>query len=88
YSGVIENGVNGVLVPTKDEHALAMAIVRVLADSAFRERLIANGLEFVKQFDWPVIAGRVMAVYERAIAESLAGPRQRAWPVEIAGRRG
>jgi phosphatidylinositol alpha-mannosyltransferase len=88
YSGVIDNGVNGVLVPPKDEHALAMAVVRVLADSSFRSTLVANGLEHVRQFAWPVVAARVLAVYQRAIDASRAGPATRVWPVEIAGRRG
>lgn len=88
YSAVIDNGVNGVLTPPKDEHALAMGIVRVLADTEFRKRIVANGLEHVKQFDWPVVAGRVLDVYQRAIAKSQAGPALRVWPVEIAGRRG
>ena len=88
YSAVIDNGVNGVLTPPKDEHALAMGIVRVLADTEFRKRIVANGLEHVKQFDWPVVAGRVLDVYQRAIAKSQAGPTLRVWPVEIAGRRG
>jgi phosphatidylinositol alpha-mannosyltransferase len=88
YSGVIDNGVNGVLVPPKDEHALAMAVVRVLADSNFRSTLVANGLEHVRQFAWPVVASRVLDVYQRAIDASRAGPATRVWPVEIAGRRG
>lgn len=88
YSGVIENGVNGVLTPPKDEHALAMGLVRVLADTEFRQRLVANALEHVTQFDWPVVARRILEMYERAIVASKAEPAQRVWPVEIAGRRG
>ncbi len=88
YSGVIENGVNGVLTPPKDENALAMGIVRILADTEFRERIIENALDHVQQFDWPVVANRVLEVYERAIERSESGPAQRVWPVEIAGRRG
>jgi glycosyltransferase involved in cell wall biosynthesis len=67
---------------------LAMGVVRMLADTDFRERIVSNALEHVKQFDWPVVAGKVLDVYERAIVRSQAGPVQRVWPVEIAGRRG
>lgn len=88
YSAVIDNGVNGVLTPPKDEHALAMGIVRILADTAFRERIVTNALDHVKMFDWPVVAERVLDVYQQAIEKSQAGPEQRTWPVEIAGRRG
>ncbi|MEX1157823.1 MAG: glycosyltransferase family 4 protein, partial [Thermomicrobiales bacterium] len=88
YSAVIDNGINGVLTSPKDENALAMGIVRVLADTEFRRRIVANGLEHVQQFAWPVVAEQVLEVYERAIAARRAGPVQRVWPVGIAGRRG
>lgn len=87
YSGVIRNGLDGVLVEPKDEQALAMALVRVLADRDLRERLRASGLEHVQQFSWQRVAEQVVAVYERAIAESAAGPAHREWPAALAVRR-
>jgi phosphatidylinositol alpha-mannosyltransferase len=85
YSGVIRNGIDGVLVEPKDHNALALAIVRVLADGELRDRLTANALQHVRQFSWPVVAQRVLAVYERAIAES-ATPSGREWPLALSGR--
>jgi phosphatidylinositol alpha-mannosyltransferase len=87
YCGVISNGREGVLVEPKDEQALALGIVRVLADRDLRERLRANGLAHVQQFSWERVAERVLAVYERAIAENAAGPALREWPVGLVGRR-
>jgi phosphatidylinositol alpha-mannosyltransferase len=88
YSGVIRNGIDGVLVEPKDADALAMGIVRVLADTELRERIVRNGTDHVKQFSWAVVAEQLIEVYEHAIASRTAGPSLRAWPMEIVGRRG
>jgi phosphatidylinositol alpha-mannosyltransferase len=86
YSAVVRNGIDGLLVEPKDAQGLALAIVRVLADTELREMLRVNGLERVKEFSWEVVDGQVMRVYERAAAASAAGPVPREWP-EFAGRR-
>jgi phosphatidyl-myo-inositol alpha-mannosyltransferase len=86
YRAVIRNGIDGVLVEPKDHNALALGIVRVLADAELRQRMRTNALEHVKQFSWPVVAERVLQVYEQAIAGNPAR-NVRTWPVEIAGRR-
>jgi len=41
---LVEDGVNGLLVPPKDPDAMAAAIDRVIADGALRRQLIRNGL--------------------------------------------
>ena len=89
YAGVITNGETGMLAEPKDPHSLALAIVRVLADAELRKRLIANGLEHVKQFSWPRVAEQVITVYERGLARrssnSLAPDRGRT-PTRLRGR--
>lgn len=86
YSAVLRNGIDGVLVEPKDHHALALGIVRVLADAELRERLVSSALQHVQQFSWPVVAEQVLAVYERATAASSAPP-EREWPLALTGRR-
>jgi glycosyltransferase involved in cell wall biosynthesis len=46
---IVEDGVSGILVPPRDEQALAAAIRRVLGDAALRERLAANGRRRVQE---------------------------------------
>nr|MBA3450018.1 glycosyltransferase [Chloroflexia bacterium] len=72
YRSVMTNGKEGLLVPPKNAHALALAIVRVLADSQLRARLSAAGQTTASQYDWPEIAARVLTIYEQAIRSSTA----------------
>lgn len=61
-------GPAGVLVRTGSVPALTSAIEDLLADPARRHRLGAAARERVHGLDWPVIAERVVRVYEAATA--------------------
>lgn len=61
----------GVLVPPDDAHALASAILRVLAEPRLRERLIRAGREWARgNCDRAVVAGKVRGLYEELAAET------------------
>jgi glycogen synthase len=60
---VIEDGVNGLLVPPGEPEELAHAIDRVLADRALAYRLSEGAQERGEDYDWEVLAGRVLQVY-------------------------
>jgi len=60
---VVEDGVNGMLVPPGDPEALARAIDRLLADRDLASRLGEGARERGKDYDWEVLAERVLAVY-------------------------
>src|SRR5918999_1048865 len=60
---VIENGVNGMLVPPGDPEALARAIDCLLADRKLACRLSEGAQERAKDYDWEVLAERVLRVY-------------------------
>jgi glycogen(starch) synthase len=74
---VIEDGSNGLLVPPGDPEALARAIDRLFADRALAHRLSAEARKRGKDFDWEVLAGRVLEVYRGITAGRLApvGPK-------------
>ena len=55
-------------MPPDSPEALAGALAGVLGDSALRERLAAAGRSRAAEFDWSVVAGRVLGVYERVTA--------------------
>jgi glycosyltransferase involved in cell wall biosynthesis len=66
------NGKEGLLAPPKNEQALALAIVRLLADAPMRNRLAAAGQETASRYAWPEIASRVLTIYEQALQTSAA----------------
>src|SRR5215213_6978631 len=65
---VIENGVNGLLVPPGDPEALARAVNRLLADRGLARRLSEGAQQRGKDYDWEVLAGSVLAVYQGVTA--------------------
>ena len=65
---VIEDGVNGLLVPPGDPEALARAVNRLLADRGLARRLSEGAQQRGKDYDWEVLAGSVLAVYQGVTA--------------------
>jgi glycosyltransferase involved in cell wall biosynthesis len=62
---VVEEGVNGLLVPVKDATALAQAMVRLLNDSAMRERMGQAGREKMeREFDEQIVLDKILKTYE------------------------
>lgn len=66
YRTVVRDGQEGILVPPADTEALAEALTTVLDDAAFRQRLVTNARQRVMEYDWPVLAQRLIDVYEAA----------------------
>jgi 2-deoxystreptamine N-acetyl-D-glucosaminyltransferase/2-deoxystreptamine glucosyltransferase len=64
---------SGLLVPPGDASALGVALDRLVADPALREQLAAGARAKAADFSWPVIAARLVAVYEAAIAAQRQG---------------
>ncbi len=64
---LVEEGVDGLLVPYGDVQELASAILRLLQDGRLREQLGQRGREKVlANYTWDIVAGRYRAVYEKA----------------------
>ncbi len=78
YASVVNPEHDGLLVEPSDPLALALALVRVLADRELRARLGANGRVSAQKYDWPQVATQVLHAYERAsVSARVAGWRQR-----------
>ena len=56
FSTLGEDGVHGLMVPPKDDVALAEAIIRMLEDRALAERCAAHAHDRAKAFDWERVA--------------------------------
>jgi glycosyltransferase involved in cell wall biosynthesis len=64
---IVEDGVNGLLVPPRDAHALATSIVRLLEDEKLRQRIGASGFARVRErFTLERMVAETAAVYARA----------------------
>jgi phosphatidylinositol alpha-mannosyltransferase len=73
FRRVLDDGRAGVLTPVGDPASLAAALRELLTDPERRVALAAQGRRRVTAFDWSVVAGQVVRVYEQAIA---ADPRR------------
>jgi len=78
YASVVKPEHDGILVAPSDPLALALALVRVLADRELRALLGANGRVSAQKYDWPQVAAQVLEAYERAsVSARAASWRQR-----------
>ena len=75
YSSVITHGREGLLVPPKDEDALAEAIAALLKNATLRRRLAAAGTMNVQDYRWERVARRVMDCYDASRDDWLASCR-------------
>jgi phosphatidyl-myo-inositol alpha-mannosyltransferase len=69
YRSVVDQGIDGLLVPPKKERAIAHAVVELLTDAKRRATMSQAGQHKAAQYDWDIIAQRVLAYYEQLIAE-------------------
>ena len=72
YRQVVTNGHSGLLVPPRDEVALANALCRLLGDPVERERMGTNGRHDAQQYAWESVAGRVLTFYTEILSGQLA----------------
>ena len=63
YNGVLTDGVEGIAVPPKDAGRLAEALARLIKDKQLREQMGARGRPRAMQYDWELLAGRLIDFY-------------------------
>lgn len=68
FRQVLDGGRAGVLVPVGDGEALAAGLARMLDDTAGRKSFVAAASSVVAEYDWPVVAARIVGVYETVVA--------------------
>lgn len=77
----VTDGETGLLVPERDEGALAAALIRLLRDAPLRERLARAGRRVVvERFDAAAQARALETLYDRVAEQALSGPGRRGVP--------
>ncbi len=64
YNSVLTDGVEGIAVPPRDPEKLAEALLRLLKDKQLREQMGARGKPRAMQYEWSVIATKLIAFYQ------------------------
>lgn len=68
FSEMVENGKTGIIIPPKNQYALAEAIIMLMKDEKLRNTLGENAYRLIKdKFSWENIASNTIKVYKRAI---------------------
>ncbi len=65
--GLVEDGVNGILIPPGDAQALGEAIVALGSDPVMAQAMGQESLEIVKQYDWMKSAEAYLRLAEGAV---------------------
>jgi glycosyltransferase involved in cell wall biosynthesis len=66
---VVQDGIDGLLIPPRDAPALADVLTHLLEDESLRHRLGERGRQKVlERYTWKTVAARFRLVYERVIA--------------------
>lgn len=60
----LRNGVDGLLFPTGDYHALSECIKTLLNNSSLRAELSDSGRKFATRYDWQTVAEQTKKLYE------------------------
>ncbi len=84
YDEVVDDGVNGLLVPPQKPRLLAASLRRLLDEPGLRDRLAQAGLETVQRYGWDHVADQIESVYEEVAARRRRPlPRRRRQQREI-----
>lgn len=67
---IVKDGVNGILIPTKDPSALATAMVRLIEDKELRKQMGLTGRKMVEaDFSESIVIRKTLDIYEKLLRE-------------------
>jgi phosphatidylinositol alpha-mannosyltransferase len=83
YASVLTHGREGFLVEPKSPAAFAAGIIRLLSDPSLRLQMAEAGRRTAGQYDWPIVAGKVVEYYERVRSVTRPARPPRRWPNRV-----
>jgi len=69
FNEVLSHGVEGLLVPPKDEKALTQALLSLIKDRSLRQQMGAKGRIKAEKYSWANVAHRIMDYYVTLLNE-------------------
>jgi len=78
YAGVVTHGVDGLLVPPKDNRKLAQALISLMTDESYRQQMGAKGKAKAEEYSWEHVTQRILQYYVKVLDEY---PRRKQVPV-------
>ena len=69
YASVVTHGADGLLVPPKNDKALAQTLISLIGDKALRQQMGARGRAKALEYSWEHVAQRVLNYYTRVLSE-------------------
>ncbi len=69
YANVVTDGAEGLLVPPKDDKALAQALISLMTDESLRQQMGVGGRAKALEYSWEHVAQRVLNYYIRILSE-------------------
>jgi phosphatidylinositol alpha-mannosyltransferase len=70
YEALVGRSECATLVPPGDADALATALLALLESADRRHALGERGAALVRDYEWPVIAARLVSIYQRVLQET------------------
>jgi len=67
---VVKHEYNGLQAKAGDPQSLAGELTRLLEDKNLQEKLVRNGLEWVKQYDWGIVSKKYLEAYENLLSHT------------------
>jgi len=69
YASIMTHGAEGLLVPPRDEKALAQALISLMANESLRQQMGARGRLTAAEYDWKRVVQRVLDYYVKVLNE-------------------
>ena len=66
---LVQDGVTGFTVPVDDPSALADRLLHIITDPELKKKLGQQAAELAQDYDWHLIAERILQLYEIVIRE-------------------